>query len=62
MHRNPKRRWVVFRPGLDTALTLLSIPAFTAVYFFNANYGYDHPVIFFKRHSGSHFSFSGGYS
>jgi len=41
------RSWFCYSPENDTWLAFLSLMAMTLIYFSNANFGYDHPVIFF---------------
>ncbi len=41
------RKWIAFKPELDTWLALASVLAMTGIYYFNTNYGFDHPFIFF---------------
>ena len=45
--REMSRSWFCYSPENDTWLAFLSLMAMTLIYFSNANFGYDHPVIFF---------------
>ena len=35
------RKWIAFKPELDTWLALASVLAMTGIYYFNTNYGFD---------------------